>query len=69
MYWSTEDGWTFVVPKETPIETMEPIKFVAKKDNTHDQYALEDKAHLYYKIPHVEGDDKNCGRCKPFYKS
>ncbi|TPX33040.1 DNA-directed DNA polymerase [Synchytrium microbalum] len=71
LYHCAAYGWTFVVPIEQAdsMAKLKPLEFSANPDDeTYDARASVDTGHLYYRIPHKDGDDLNVGSPlgKPF---
>ncbi|TPX41221.1 DNA-directed DNA polymerase, partial [Synchytrium endobioticum] len=74
LYYSKAYGWTFVVPLERKVEfgAQTPLEFSDNlEDKNYDKRASCDPDHVYYRIPHKDGDDLNVGSPlgKPFIAS
>lgn len=70
IYWTKSYGWTFVVPKDQAKSIPAKVLHFSEHPDgkTYDLQASHDTENFYYRIPHPEGDNKNCGTplCKSF---
>ncbi|KAK4143667.1 DNA polymerase family A-domain-containing protein [Dichotomopilus funicola] len=67
LYWSDKYGWTFQVPREKATEYTQ--RLMVPCDFAEEPIAAlkEDKAHLYFKLPHKDGPTARCAN--PMAKS
>ncbi|KAJ3038958.1 DNA-directed DNA polymerase gamma mip1, partial [Rhizophlyctis rosea] len=71
LYHMKQFGWTYYIPKHNiPTEILSPpLQFSTDPTSakTYDPIASTDTTHTYFRLPHPEGDTKNCGN--PLAKS
>ncbi|KAI9208094.1 DNA polymerase family A-domain-containing protein [Polychytrium aggregatum] len=63
LYHSAGFGWLYRVPvREAGSIKTPPVTFSASADDkTYDPKAVEDSAHVYFRVPHKDGENVNCG--------
>lgn len=64
LYHTKSMGWTYVVPRsqKPPDELAKPLAFSTDpRDPNFDDVAAADRNSFYYKVPHKDGEDANCG--------
>ncbi|KAJ7583649.1 gamma DNA-directed DNA polymerase [Mycena floridula] len=66
LFHSREHGWIFRVPSRDPnitdkFKRLTPLVFSAPEDAKLDAAAETDRTHVFYKLPHKDGDKANVG--------
>ncbi|KAI8813655.1 DNA polymerase gamma [Cladochytrium replicatum] len=64
VYYSRPFGWTFVVPKDQgkALVDFKRLSFDKNPDDKHyDEVASFDENNLYFRVPHKNGNNSNCG--------